>query len=271
VAAGETVFQAGDLPEAIHFMSRGRLRFSRPGSPDFEREGRWVLGFQEAVSMTPRRRTAVAVTDLELLTVPAATWLEILDDRLELARDLAVELARVVATMRLSLPPDGGYLPSDAGCPARCDAMSVVERMLCLRGVPLFAGAGVQPLADLARGAREVTFERGAAPSATEGWRERLHVIVSGRIELTHEAPDLVAGFGPGELIGGAAALGPSVRAWDARALEPTRAIALPFEVWVDEVEDHFGLFRSALGALVDEREDLTDQLALRNGQRVFR
>jgi CRP-like cAMP-binding protein len=272
VQAGETVFSAGELPDRVYFMPEGRLRFTRPGSPDLVREGRWVLGLQEAVSMTPRRRTAVALGEARLLTVPAAAWLEILDDRADVARRMLIEIARANTAMHVRLAPDGGFPPvGPPACASPESGMNVVERLLFLGGVPLLAGAGVQALADLGRAADErmvapgeALFERGAP-------RDRLHIVVSGVVEARHLEPRVTARFGLGDLVGGAVALGDTALSWEARAVEPSRVLSLPLDIWVDELEDHFALFRSAMAALVDEREDLLDRVVERTGEHVFR
>lgn len=272
VAAGTTLFTAGELPDHVYFMNGGAVEFSRPGSPTFVREGRWVIGINEAVAMTARRRTAVARTDLVLLTTPAVTWHTIVEDDIDFARGFVFEGARGVTALHEQLAPDGGFDEPGATCTVPDDGeLTLVERLLFLRRVPLFGGAGVQAISDLAAATEEEHFAAGEIILPRGVPREHLKLVVSGQVELARDAPQLRARFGPGDLLGGLAAIGDVRLEWEARAVQPTRALSLPIELWSDELDDHFDLFRSAIDAIIDRREELTDRMIERTGTRVLR
>jgi len=149
--------------------------------------------------------------------------------------------------------------------------LSLVDRLLFLRGVPLLAGAGVQALTDLARATEEVHFEAGDVILPRGEPRDHITLVVSGMAELERAVPVLCARFGPGDIVGGLVAIGDSKLEWEARAVAPTRALTLPIELWSDEMDDHFDLFRSAIDAIIDRREELSDRLILRTGEKVLR
>jgi CRP-like cAMP-binding protein len=272
ISAGTTLYTEGELPDHVYFMNGGAIEFSRAGSPTFTREGRWVIGINEAVAMTERRRTAVARTDLTLLTTPAITWKNIVEDDIDVARGFVFEGSRAIAAMHEMLAPDGGFDAPGATCTLPDDGpLNLVDRLLFLRGVPLLAAAGVQALADLARACDEVRFEAGEIILPRGVARDHLQLVVSGMVEVERSDPTLRARFGPGDCVGGLIAIGDARLEWEARALEPTRALSLPVELWADEMDDHFELFRSAIDAIIDRREELTDRLVERTGMTVMR
>jgi CRP-like cAMP-binding protein len=272
VTAGTTLYTVGDLPDYVYFMNEGQIEFSRPGSPPILREGRWVVGLNEAVAMTRRRRTAIARSDLQLLTIPASVWLTIIEDDIDFARGFVFEGARGITMMHEQLAPDGGFERPGETCTLPDPApLSLVDRLLFLRGVPLLRGASVQALTDLAGASDEAYYEPGQSVMTRGEARDHLVLVVSGLVEMKRESPDLSARFGPGDLVGGVVAIGDSKLEWHAEAQAPTRALTVPAELWADEMDDHFDLYRSAIDALSDVREDLVDQLVNRSGITVMR
>jgi CRP-like cAMP-binding protein len=272
VAAGETLYTAGDLPDHVYFMNGGSVAFLRPGSPDFVREGRWVIGINEAAAMSARRRTAVAQSDLLLLTTPARVWHEICEDDIDFARGFVFEGAQGIVQMHERLAPDGGFEQPGTSCTLAADEpLTLIDRLLFLRGVALLAGGSVQALTDLARATTEVSYLPGEVILRRGAPRDRLVLVVSGHVEMGRRDPDVAASFGPGDVVGGAVAVGDAKLEWEARAVEATRTLSLPVELFADEMDDHFDLFRSAMNALIDRREDLTDLLVSRTGITVLR
>jgi hypothetical protein len=61
--------------------------------------------------------------------------------------------------------------------------------------------------------------------------------------------------FGPGTWVGGLASLGEPILAWEAHAVTPVRALALHLEDYLELMEEHFDLVRSALAELARLRE----------------
>lgn len=271
VAAGTTLYTEGDLPDHVYFMNDGEIAFTREGSPSFVRKGRWVIGINEAVAMTARRRTAVARSDLVLLTTPATTWRTIVEDDIDFARGFVFEGSRGIAMLHELLAPDGGFEEPGATCTVPDDGdLTLVDRLLFLRGVPLFGGAGVQAITDLAAATEEVRYAPGEVILPRGVPRETLQLVVSGMAELDRDAPALKARFGPGDVVGGLVAIGDAKLEWEARAVVETRALSLPIELWSDEMDDHFDLFRSAIDAIIDRREELTDRMIARTGNQVL-
>ena len=272
VPAGTTVYEEGELPGWLHFMADGALRMTRPGATPWTMAGRWVFGAQEILAARPYRWTATAEGPIDLVTVAADDWLELVEDSFEIAREMLSSMARALTGLHERLPPDGGFgPPAVASEPPPHPPLSILERTLALGAVPSQRGGGMQPLVNLAESAEEVEFAPGETLFARGALRERVFIIVDGLVELTHEEPAIRARFGPGQVAGASVAFGDAAHTWESRALEPTRALAIRIEDWAAQIEEQFDFFRSGITALGDEREEVITQLAARSGALVLR
>jgi CRP-like cAMP-binding protein len=264
VEAGRRIFAAGDPIEFIYFMREGRLRLSAEGLPSWTYDGRWVIGPADALLDRPYRRTAVALTDLNLLKIRAGDWIELLEDSSELVRSAITNAARGIGVLEARLwatqaEPHGFVV---APVPKAARAMSFVDRLATLADIQMLRSGGVQVLADLVGMTEERAFasgdllwRRGDAP----GWA---FLVLSGQVLATRSDPTLEVRFGPGSFVVGAGALGEFAGAWEPRALVDTRVLAIRLEDWFDLMEEHFDLARSALGGFALRREELLNQLA---------
>src|SRR5579883_2070201 len=95
--AGQVLYRAGDAPDVFFFMREGRVELVRDGSRPWLCEGRCVFGVSDAVLDRPRARTAVALSDVQVMRVQADAWMELLEDSFELARAAVAEAIGSVA------------------------------------------------------------------------------------------------------------------------------------------------------------------------------
>jgi CRP-like cAMP-binding protein len=275
VAKGEVLFEIGDSSEFLFFMSEGRLRLQAPGHPDWVYDGRWVIGTTDLVTGRRRVRRALVESDARVFRVRGELWTDLMEDSFDATAGALFGSARGNVGLYAKLSPHGGFVThqSDAEGPYSVRAPlsdSIVDRALLLYETPMFHGAGVQPLTDLARQcslielrAGEDVFSAGIAP-------ERTYVVVSGEVEAFSKTPEVSARFGPRSVVGGAVSLGDPTAAWAARAVVPTRLLCLWNEDWFDEMEEHVDLARAAMGWLSVERERLFDLLAAPTGEIVL-
>src|SRR5262245_11783637 len=206
VGPGDTIYAEGDMPEHIFFMNEGRVRFTRAAG-SYVRQGRWVLGTHEIIAEKPRLRTAIAETDIRLVTVAAEAWIAMVEDNIELARRIAMGVAATVTELHARVGPDGGF-PPPSSRPSRGGELKFVERLLMLRAIPFLGAGGVQVLSDLA-GASEVRAARAGEALFERGTPRRdFFLVIDGLVEVRREDPSVAARFGPGALVGGAIAFG---------------------------------------------------------------
>lgn len=287
VGAGEVLFRAGDPSEYVHLMSDGRVRLRAEGHPDWVYEGRWVIGTTDLIVGRPRARTAIVEVPTRLFRLRGEHWTELMEDSFEATSAALVGSARGTLALHEKVHPHGGFLhrgarPSEAR--ARVELETLVDRAVLFYETPLLRGAGVQPLTDLARVSAVHDLARGEvlfAPGAPPG---RTFVVAEGEIEArlvrqpdaadplnTTRSHDIVARFGPGSVVGGAASLGDPQGRWGAEAVSSARVVSFSTEDWFDELEEHPELGRAAMQVLALEREHLFDLLAGGDAEIVLR
>jgi CRP-like cAMP-binding protein len=128
-------------------------------------------------------------------------------------------------------------------------------------------GAGIQVLVELAESAEELSFQPGDIIFQRGAPRGELHWVLQGEVVGERADPDIEVLFGPGSFVGGVASLGDPIAAWQARALTRVHVLSIRVEDWVDLMEEHFDLVRSALSAMAIWREGILDDLAERGGE----
>ncbi len=266
VHEGETLFVAGEAPQALFMFARGRVELAREGYPSWTYEGRWVIGGFEVIVDRPHKRTAIALTDLHLMKLRADGWLELLEDSFDLARGLLVNAARTVSLLdrRLGSRAEPSADPGVRRLPN--EPLNLIERLGAMTEMPMFRGAGVQTLADVAALADEVVFAAGQTILERGAPRERGYLILDGEVESSRDPDDVVRSFGAGTVAGGAAAFGEHGKDWALRAKTRTRAMVLPVEAWMDLMEEHFDLLRAALVHLALQRESLLEAIGRAEG-----
>jgi CRP-like cAMP-binding protein len=272
VHAGQALITAGEPAEFIYFMQDGHVRVAREGGPSWTLRGRWVVGVFEVISDRPATHTATAVEDFYAMRVRAGAWVEMFEDSFQLARSAVTNSSRALTRIEERVPSNAPVSPREAPVLSVVPAgtLGVVERLALLLESRTLRGGGVQALADLAAASKQVSFatgdlivERGVEP-------DHIIRVVDGEVLAEREAPMVVRHYGPGDLVCGAAILGHSAGAWQARASGPTRGISFPLEALFDLMEEHFDLVRSILVALGARRNLLLEYLAAKSDDLVL-
>ena len=253
---GAVVFTEGDPATYQHFIVEGELKLTGAG-----REAifgpKSAVGMMDAVLERPLSWTGVVTRKAHLLRMSVEDWLEVLEDSFELSRIIMTNIAAGLHQLRLRAPPLGGF---DEATPLSASegprSLHLVDRMVLLRGVPVFARASIQAMTSLAELATELRVGAGEVLATAAQPKGQLFIVASGEIAATVDKPALTGRFGPGALVCGAVAVGDAAD-YEFRATVPTRALAIAREDFLDVMEEHFGLFRSALRALVEEYDQL--------------
>jgi CRP-like cAMP-binding protein len=258
LADGETLYRPGDTPEHAFVVAEGRVALATerkrlsfgPGEP---------LGMLDALRRRPRVGRAAAEGPARVLRMRVEDWLELLEDNFTYARDTVVGAARLVDALALAAgppPPPTGPLAPDGSAPPP-GPLDAVARALALRAVPVLSRASVHALMDLARLASDVPLGPGPLPPEA-GRPGHLYVVARGAVRAARPGgPPFEVHYGPGALLGGLGALAGLGAPEGARSLEAGLLVAFEREDYFDLMEDHFDMVRSALTALIDERERL--------------
>ena len=272
VHSGQALVTAGEPAEFIYFMQDGQVRFTRDGGPSWSLRGRWLVGGFEAMADRPAVRTATAVGDFYAMRVRASAWVEMLEDSFQLARSAVVNGSRALARIEERVPTGAPVSPREASLLSTVPngTLSLVERLALLLESRTLRAGGVQALADLAAVSKQVSFAPGDLIVKRGVELDHLIRVVDGDVLADREDPVVERHYGPGDLVCGAAILGHSADAWQARASSPTRGISFPVEALFDLMEEHFDLVRSTLAALGARRDLLLEYLAAKSDDLVL-
>jgi CRP-like cAMP-binding protein len=270
VRAGDALFREGEPAERIYFVESGSVRSSRAGEPSWRYEGRWLLGTTDVLLDRLCTRTALALRDLDIVSLAADDWLEIFDDSAAMARVALSNASAATSTLYTTQP---SVFSGENGTPSlRPTApLSWIETLLAFFEAPALHRAGVQLLAELTDVAREIRLEPGAILAEMGGPRDDIYLVAHGAIACSFPGRSSEARFRRGHLVGAAAFLGAPARTWEAHATEPASVLAVPVEAWQDVMEEHVKLARLALGFVLTERERIFGALATGGEELVLR
>jgi CRP-like cAMP-binding protein len=252
----QEIFAIGDPAGDIFFLVRGSVRMTAPGAPPWDFDAPAIVGVFDAFAGRPRSRRAVATSDLHALSLAYADWLAVLEENHELACEAVLRVAAMLRRTRLGIAGDGGHDPPAPAGPAAA-GLGSFARTRALRRLPILRDASVEVTLRLAELAQEIDLAPGEVLFREGDPGETLSAVASGLVAVERADPPLRAVFGPGALVGGAAAVGLGPHPFTARAELPTVVLRLHRDDVLDLMEDHFDLTRGLLSAIGAEREEL--------------
>jgi CRP-like cAMP-binding protein len=270
--AGHALYSSGDAADFIAFIREGRFEAAAPHGPTWRFEGSWVVGIFDALMERPHSRSIRLSSDAHVLRIRTDSWLELLEDCFELTYSLLLRAVQTTADLEERLEakhPPSAALPVDR-LTWEVAPLSLVERLALLVEIPLLRGAGVQTLTDLAANAEEHRFETGELVLERGKPRDRQLLVVAGEVVGARGQPERVRRYGRGDIVLGTAAFGPASQAWEARTAAPTRVLSFAERDWLELMEQHFDIARSAFAWVGSERERLLNALAA-DGEWTYR
>ncbi len=254
---GQTLFERGDEPDSQYWITAGEVDLvAGDGDEPWHFGEGAVIGILDVLLERPRARTAIAVTSVQAMRLPAEDWLEILEDNPEylaqLRRDIPAEMHE---KFHVAMAPDGGFPPPepDDGSAAWLE-MNAIEKLVALREVAYFERASVQALVELSRRAEVIYLAAGEVLFAAGEFRERAFVVCAGIVRATRErTPVVTARFGRGALMFGTVAMTDCPAQYEAVAETESIVMVIAQSEVDDACEDHFDLARSIMrGSAVD-------------------
>jgi CRP-like cAMP-binding protein len=268
---GETIHRAGAREGLLRFVVRGDVELRSPGAEPQRIPAPGMIGLADLLERRAHAHTAVALTDVRALVLHGDEWFEVLEENFEFTHSVIVRGASGLFDLRRELAPSGGFpdVPPDAGAGRGSALLDLVERVVALRAVPCFAGATVEALALLAEPADEIALRPGQELRRQGAPARSFFVVASGVVRGERQAPDMHARFGPGSIIGGAAALGLVEHPFTSVAESSAVLLRIRHDMLFDVMEDEVGLIRTVSSALAREREHLlAKKAAMLHGQR---
>jgi len=166
------------------------------------------------------------------------------DAVLDAAAEDASALVRETAAWARARIQDG----LDAGGGGR---MLTIERVICLKAVPMFAEVSDEILADVAELLGEVDYAKGQVVFEKGAEGDSLYVVISGRVRVYDGARTIVE-LGPKEIFGELALLDPEPRLASIAAVEDTRLFRLDRESFAELMAGNIEVVRGVLHVLCE-------------------
>lgn len=138
---------------------------------------------------------------------------------------------------------------------------NVVERVLFLEGVDIFAESDVDDLAALARCVQERSYEKGDVIYFENDPGDALFVIIEGTVRVDHEGRHIVD-LGPRDSFGETSLLDHKPRPATTTALTPVRVLVLERADFMDLIADRVELLRGIFRALTKHLRSVLDAAA---------
>jgi len=128
--------------------------------------------------------------------------------------------------------------------------MTIIERVVALQRVRLFADVPGRTLAAVAQRAAEVEVPAGTTVINEGAVEEHLFAVVRGRLRV-HHGDRTITELGGGSTVGELAALVPEPRSASVTALEPTTMLRIDRPVLEELLADRPALASAVIAALV--------------------
>ncbi|MEJ7602059.1 MAG: cyclic nucleotide-binding domain-containing protein [Kofleriaceae bacterium] len=221
-----------------------------------------IAGLIDVLLGRPYARTAVTTTASRILELDAIDYLEYLEDNFDvthriLARassELGTQLVALTdVTSAFSFEPDGA--PSSRFANVE---LSLLERIILLTHMPVFANVSMQALATLGQRAVEVRFAAGEMIAPAGQRSGVVSVLVQGAVDLALPGGRVARRTGPA-LLAHVEELADTPRITSAVAATPVIALQVDREEMLDQVEDHFDLARALLRYLAANQDAIED------------
>ena len=218
-----------------------------------------AVGVLDALLARHCARSVTARTPVRALELHVDDYLTFLHDNIELCQAMIDQLATSLHATALALPDPAAHLRSPAAAPAGAldGDLAIVDRVLLIRRVAAFRGAGVQALVSLAARAELRRLTAGDLVFTEGEPSETIWMVARGCVELTRAGSPLALTRGPAELVTHLAELTAGPRAFTATAREASVLLGVHREDLVDRLEEHFELARSILAFLAAEQDRL--------------
>ncbi len=263
--AGETIYREGNAAELVFFVVAGDLELITEGDAPWKFGERAVVGILDAVLRRPYSRTAVAKTDVDVLTLRSDAYFEILEDSFEDQRRMMRTVSYGLHELGQKLGPEETFSGVDGRAPVltpTARALHTVERMMVLSDVPHLANAPMQAIVGYAKRSHEqrwepgdVVYEQGQA--LTSYW-----FSVTGAFEILRDGEPLGVRFGPSQILGGFVVFAYDEHFHTVRATAPSVTLRVEVEDFIDGMEDHFFVSQSLFRHLTFERIRIQSMLA---------
>lgn len=257
---GTQILSAGVRAESFHIVVEGKIHVRGAEHDDVSLGSGETVGFLTMLSQWPEGLDAIAETDTTTLEMTADDYFEVLEDHFNIVFMTIRSISRTMLLQRQEIP-EGTYLAPGEGLvdhPER--ELDLVERLLFLsRGTALLR-ANMDSMIYMAQRMKEIRFEKGDRIWQAGASPGDIFILVSGTVECTVEQSGARFRTGPGYPLGNLENLAGKPRWYTAVAETPVVALVGASDVFIDILEDHFGMAQGFLASVATRMIDLLQE-----------
>lgn len=242
---GAELVREGQAMQHAHIVVSGKVEILRGGEVLATVGDGGVLTLLVALSADGRGAHARALVPTTTLAMSIPHLLEVLEESAAVMREGVSSFAASLLTLRQRVGPSVEPPPGpDARRLARATPdLALGDRMVLLARAFEFARGNVECIGDLAKIARHVVIEDGAALWSADATKaDTIWVIQSGRV-VGYERGG-VASHGPGQVVGMLEALAGQPRWFDARADGVVTLLSFRVSDLLEVLHGHFEMMR---------------------------
>lgn len=246
---GELLSSLGEPVRNAYVVLEGRVEWRRDGRAPTMAERHGVVGWVTLMARDPHGLEARASGPAVVLELSADVLEQALEDDFGLIRNSMRLGAHALLLARGNLPAPADKPPAFEMGLFRQQRRTLVERLLSMREVPLFARANAEAMIALVRGSEEVRFEPGETLWSIGDPATFWLLNEYGRVRCTNalgQWQDVGAGYGLGTMD----ALAQEPRAYEARADTVVIGNRMDVESFMGVMEAYFDLARDYLAFL---------------------
>jgi len=248
VPRGASVEIGGEDSGKVLLIAEGELESENAGSRQRLTKGD-SAGFIERLAHSDSQLTFEARIDTMLLELDWEAQLGVCEEHFSvIAGYISFVATRLVERTQLLAPPEHGPVAliaaQDFG-----GLLDLNERLLLLSRSGAFSSGCLDALSELSHHAEELRLRKGRELWAAGQEADGFVVIASGAIRLDDQRGASVI-YRAGTASGMAESLSRNYRRFSATSLEPTVALRIQIESFMDILEDHFDLSLDVLSTL---------------------
>jgi CRP-like cAMP-binding protein len=253
---GEVLLSLGEPVRHAYVVLEGEVRWARKGRAAVTAGMEDVVGWLTLMSRDPDGLDARAVGEALVLELPSELLEHALEDDFGLVRNSMRLGGQALLHSRGNLPYPPDQPPKFEMGVLRPTRRTLVERLIDMRQVPLFARANAEALIALVRCTEEVRYEPGELVWRVDDASTFWVLVEYGRLRCTNkdgQRQDVGAGF----VIGIMDAIAQEPRAYEVRADTLVIGNRIELESFLGVLETHFELARDYLAFLARTVLDL--------------
>ncbi|MCA9517475.1 MAG: cyclic nucleotide-binding domain-containing protein [Myxococcales bacterium] len=276
--AREVVYRRGDVlqsadrpPAAIHLIVEGDVEVVRDDAVAMRLSAPAGVGALDLFARTDGGTRVTALTEVLALSFPVDLVLEIIEDQFAVLHAILKRSAAQLIETYAKIEGDRDIPDASERPPCRCvgDMMNLVERLVFLRRMPIFAQSSLDAVTEIARAFREVRVPAGETLWRVGDEAKTLLALVDGQALATIPGTSSKVRYHRYSMLGAMCSLAQVPRYHDMVAVTPLVLLEADGSRLLDVIEDNHEMGLTILSGLAREMIDVQRRLRDEGARRL--